>query len=233
MANPVAQAPEPVTSDRNDPSISMPGKGSHPIRLLLVRHGAGVGSEQGRFFGRTDVELSPRGEAQMREAGARLAPWLDGGGEIRCFTSPLRRARRSALILREALGLEPPGEGEVVEGLSELDLGKWEGETYASLSAKEPERLRVHYADFVRSRPPGGESLQDLALRVRRALRRLREKMAGKNIMVMAHAGVNRVILCDALGVPLENFFRIEQDFAALNIIEYHGEKPLVRLVNG
>ena len=51
--------------------------------------------------------------------------------------------------------------------------------------------------------------------------------------MVMAHAGVNRVILCDALGVPLENFFRIEQDFAALNVIEYHGETPLVRLVNG
>ncbi|MEK6712330.1 MAG: histidine phosphatase family protein, partial [Nitrospinota bacterium] len=182
---------------------------------------------------RTDVGLLPSGEAQMRGAAYRLGPWLAGEGRVRVFTSPLRRARESAQLLCEALGLAPPGEGDVVPGLSELDLGEWEGETYASLSAREPERLKAHYADLVRSRPPAGENLLDLAARVRPAAGRLREAARGGVALVVAHAAVNRVILCDALGAPLENFFRIEQDFAALNVIEYHGETPLVRLLNG
>ncbi|MBI3025090.1 MAG: histidine phosphatase family protein [Candidatus Tectomicrobia bacterium] len=222
-----------MSEERGDPAVSIPGKEARPARLLLLRHGAAEGSGEGRFFGRTDVDLLPGGEAQMREAAPRLAPWLKGGGGVRAFTSPLRRARRSALLLCEALGLDPPGDGGVVEGLAELDLGEWEGETYASLSAREPERLKAHYADFVRSRPPGGESLLDLARRVRRAAAELRRAARGRTALVVAHAGVNRVILCDALGIPLENFFRVEQDFAALNVIEYHGETPLVRLVNG
>ena len=222
-----------MTAERADPAVSLPGQEARPARLLLMRHGAAEGSTEGRFFGRTDAALLPNGEAQMREAVPRLRPWLKEGGEVRAFASPLRRARRSAQLLCEVLGLAPPGDGDLVPGLSELDLGEWEGETYASLSAKEPERLKAHYADFVRSRPPQGESLLDLAQRVRRAMGELRATLRGGTALVVAHAGVNRVILCDALGMPLENFFRIEQDFAALNVVEYHGETPLVRLVNG
>lgn len=222
-----------MTEGRGDPAVSLPGKEDRPTRLILLRHGAAEGSEEGRFFGRTDVDLLPRGEEQVREAAPRVTPWIEGGGEVRAFTSPLRRARRSALVLCGALGLTPPGEGGVAAGLTELDLGEWEGETYASLSAREPERLKAHYADFVRSRPPGGESLLDLSERVRRAVEELRAASRGRTALVMGHAGVNRVILCEALGMPLENFFRLEQDFAAVNVIEYHGETPLVRLVNG
>lgn len=222
-----------MTGERSDPAVSLPGKEARPTRLLLLRHGAAEGSAEGRFFGRTDVDLLPRGEEQMRGAAPRLAPWLNGEGEAAVFSSPLRRARKSALVLCGALGWNPPGGVGAMEGLSELGLGEWEGETYASLSRKEPERLKAHYADFVRSRPPGGESLLDLARRVRRAVQDLRAAARGRTVLVVAHAGVNRVILCDALGMPLENFFRIEQDFAALNVVEYHGEVPLVRLVNG
>jgi alpha-ribazole phosphatase/probable phosphoglycerate mutase len=44
---------------------------------------------------------------------------------------------------------------------------------------------------------------------------------------------VIRIILCQILGIPLENIFRIEQDYAALNIIEYRDKYPVVRLLNG
>jgi len=53
------------------------------------------------------------------------------------------------------------------------------------------------------------------------------------DIAVVAHGGVNRVILCHIMGVPLENIFRIEQDFAAVNIIEFWDKYPVVKLVNG
>jgi len=220
-----------VSIERADPTVSLPGERARPTRILLLRHGAAEGAREGRFFGRTDVGLLPEGEAQVRGAAPRLARWLREGGAVRVYASPLLRARRSAELLCESLSL--PGPPEAVEGLSELDLGAWEGETHASLQAREPERLRAHYADFVRSRPPGGESLEDLARRVGPAMAGIRARAAGGEALVVAHAGVNRVILCEALGAPLERFFRIEQDFAALNVIDFFGEVPLVRLMNG
>lgn len=53
------------------------------------------------------------------------------------------------------------------------------------------------------------------------------------NIAIVAHGGVNRIILCHVMGIPLENIFRIEQDFAAVNIIEFHDKYPVVKLING
>jgi alpha-ribazole phosphatase/probable phosphoglycerate mutase len=54
-----------------------------------------------------------------------------------------------------------------------------------------------------------------------------------QNIAVVAHGAVNRVIIAQALGLPLNNIFRIEQDFAALSIIEFHRRFPVVKLLNG
>jgi len=53
------------------------------------------------------------------------------------------------------------------------------------------------------------------------------------NIVIVAHGGVNRVILCHLLGIPLENIFRIEQDYGCLNIIEFYDGYPVVKLING
>ncbi len=220
--------------ERRDPILSLPGGEEPPARILLIRHGAAGGSEEGRLIGRLDTDLLPRGEAQVRASAARAAAWIEGPGEVLLFTSPRLRARRSAEVWREAL---PPGSAasapETVEGLAEIDLGEWEGETYESLRARAPERLRAHYADFVRSRPPGGESVEDLALRVRPAFAQVRARAAGRTAAVVAHAAVNRVILCDALGAPFSSFFRIEQRFAALNVLDYRGERPSVLLLNG
>ncbi len=53
------------------------------------------------------------------------------------------------------------------------------------------------------------------------------------DMALVAHAGVNRVILCDALSLPLKNIFRLDQNYGCLNIIDYLPDSTLVRLVNG
>jgi broad specificity phosphatase PhoE len=53
------------------------------------------------------------------------------------------------------------------------------------------------------------------------------------NIVIVAHGGVNRVILCHFLGIPLENIFRIEQDYGCVNVIEFWDKYPVVKLING
>ncbi len=217
-----------------DPTTIFPGREERPARILLFRHGAADDSGDGRFISRTDKGLIPEGEEQVRSAAGRAWGWVEGASGVSVHSSPLLRARESAEILRRELALSPPGEApRIVDELIELDLGRWEGETYGSLMEKEPERLRAHYANFVRSRAPEGESLMDLARRVRPALRRIREAAAGGAAIVVAHAAVNRVIVLDALGAPLRNFFRIELGFASLCVVDYHGDAPLVRLING
>ncbi|MFZ3136959.1 MAG: histidine phosphatase family protein [Thermodesulfovibrionales bacterium] len=58
-------------------------------------------------------------------------------------------------------------------------------------------------------------------------------KGEGEHVAIVAHGGVNRIILCLILGIPLENIFRIEQDYGALNIIEFWEKYPVVKLING
>ena len=229
-----------MADQAKDPTAQIPGRETPPARILLFRHGAAEGSDRGRFISRTDVDLLPLGERQVRDVAGRAAPWLGapagdagpaaGGAGPAVFSSPLLRARRSAEILCGALGLEPP---RIVEEFIELDLGRWEGETYESLMEKEPDRMRAHYADIRRSKAPGGESLEDLARRVRPALERILVEAEGSAAIVVAHAAVNRVILLDALGSPLENFFRIDVGLGSFSVIDYHGGAPLVRLMSG
>jgi alpha-ribazole phosphatase/probable phosphoglycerate mutase len=52
--------------------------------------------------------------------------------------------------------------------------------------------------------------------------------------VLVAHGGVNRIILLDAIGAPLQQAFSIEQDFGCLNIIDYfEGGNSVVKLLNG
>ena len=223
-----------MTKQVQDPATTFPGKELSPARIVLLRHGAAGGAEEGLFISRTDVDLLPEGEGQVKEAARRAARWLEPAGEVLIFSSPLLRARRSAELFCADL---PPGVGvtgpRVVEDLIELDLGRWEGESYESLMEKDPERMKRHYENFVTSKAPGGESVAAMAARVRPAMAAIRSEAAGRVAVVAAHAAVNRVIVSDALGSPLENFFRIELGLGSLCVIDYHGEAPLVRLLNG
>lgn len=57
--------------------------------------------------------------------------------------------------------------------------------------------------------------------------------LSAENIAIVAHGGVNRIILCHVMGIPLKNIFRIEQNFASVNIIEFWEEKyPVVKALN-
>ncbi|MBT3352196.1 MAG: histidine phosphatase family protein [Nitrospinaceae bacterium] len=223
-----------MTGQVQDPTTSFPEKEAQLTRIVLLRHGAAGGSREALFISRTNVELLPEGEEQVKDAARRAAHWLESTGEVLVFSSPLLRAKTSAEIFCAALPSEvSTNEPSVVDDLIELDLGDWEGESYESLMKKDPERMKRHYENFVTSKAPGGEALADLAARVRPAMEAVRRKAAGRVAVVAAHAAVNRVIVCDALGAPLESFFRIELGLGSFCVIDYHAEAPLVRLLNG
>ena len=195
-------------------------------RIYLVRHGQVEGHEEKRYNGQKDVALTPRGRMQLDAVAKRLA---DHSLDV-VYGSDLQRCRYGAEVIAEAHGFEP----RFAPQLRELHIGAWEGRTWQELQSRYPVEWQARLYDLVNYRVPDGETLLEMAQRVRRTLTRIIAEHRGGDVVVVAHGGVNRVVLLDAIGAPLERMFHIEQDYGCLNIIDYFTDGYMtVRLLNG
>ena len=148
--------------------------------LLLIRHGETDWNADGRLQGQTDRPLSEFGRQQARQ----LAEELDGEEFEAIYSSDLVRARETAEIVGERLGL-----GVVLDpDLREKDWGNWEG-----LTAVERDRV-----EFV------GEPTEAHQKRSLRALRRISERHPGDGrVLVITHGGSMRRVQTAAMGMAL------------------------------
>lgn len=213
-------------------------------QIYLVRHGETEGAEVRRYKGSIDVPLSENGLEQIRRVSAFIRAKVQkrgsAGGSFELpgsraaalaavYCSDLVRAVRSAEIIAEPHGVTP----EIVPGLRERSFGLWEGLSFDEIRERYPAEFDAWADNPLRFSPMGGESTEEVRQRVIGAIERIIEKHSEGSIALVAHGGVNRVIMCHFLGVPLENMFRIEQDYGAMNIIELHEGYPVVKLLNG
>jgi probable phosphoglycerate mutase len=191
--------------------------------LYLVRHGALITDKRRRFVGQMDVPLSEEGIAQAHALHDRLK--YSGIRQIYC--SDLSRSRETAAIIA--------GGGEIpivpLWDLREISLGLWEGCAMADIAARYPEAFQARGKDIENYRPQGGESFSDCRTRVLTALEEILAHSNG-NTLIVGHAGVNRLILCEALGIPISNLFRIGQQYGCLNVLECGDSGYRVTLVN-
>jgi alpha-ribazole phosphatase/probable phosphoglycerate mutase len=185
------------------------------MRMILLRHAA-TGAA-GRCYGELDLPLSDEGRAQA--ARVRIEP-VDT-----VYTSPRQRARETARIVK------PDLEARVEPALREIDFGRFEGLTYDQAAALDP----ALYQQWMRAPTevtfPGGESWPLLRDRVRQFAARVRK--LHDRLLVVAHGGPLRALLAEALGMPDTHIFCLEQSFCGVSIIDWHGDVPLVKLVNG
>ena len=192
--------------------------------IYLLRHGRIQNSgEQRRYIGQLDVPLDPEGIRQAERLRERLAPVEFQ----KIFCSDLERSRETARILAGANA----GEVVVCPELREIHLGEWEGMSFAEVVRRFPEKFEARGRDIAYYRIAGGESFADCAQRMLPAYQKIVAEKADP-VAIVGHAGVNRLILCHLLGMPIANLFRIVQDFACLNVIQYNGVNPQVRLIN-
>jgi broad specificity phosphatase PhoE len=147
--------------------------------LLLVRHGETDWNAEGRLQGHTDRPLNDVGRRQAAALAQRLAD--DGIDTV--SASDLARARETAEILAERLGLPVATDPD----LRERNWGNWEGLTGS-------ERDRVDYV---------GEERDAHGERVIRAVRRIAEQHPGERIVVVTHGGSLRRIQVAAYGMAL------------------------------
>lgn len=173
-------------------------------RFYAIRHGQTAWNAEGRFQGLTDVPLSPEGYRQVSLCGARLAGLFQAPGglaaPVRIITSPLARARATAEILREAIGL-PPTSLSGDPRLREAGFGRWEGLTTLEVKRTFPEERRRRRADRWTFAPPGGQSYEDLA----RAMESLLAGLDGEEpTLLVTHSGNLRALMTLAGGMTRE-----------------------------
>ena len=153
-------------------------------RLVVVRHGSTAWSAAGRHTGRTDVPLDAHGEAQARALAGRL-----GSHDFALvLTSPLGRARRTCQLA--GFG----DRAEVCDDLAEWDYGGYEGLLTDEIRRDRPRWTLWH--DGV----PGGETLEHVAARADRVVRKAR--LADGDVLAFAHGHLLRVLAARWLGLP-------------------------------
>ncbi len=189
-------------------------------RLLLVRHGETQWSRDGRHTGLTDVPLTPYGEEQARA----LTAWASRLDTHRVITSPLQRARRTA----ELAGLSP---ADVDPDLVEWDYGGYEGLTTPQIRDRRGDEWTVFADGVVPGRTPG-ETLAEVAGRVRRVLRRLRPVLTERDVVLVGHAHCLRVLAACWLGAAPSLGAGLLLDPATISILDEQHGVPAIRRWN-
>ncbi len=150
-----------------------------------------------------DEPLDERG----RIAATRLAHALPHGCEV--VSSPALRCRQTA----EAAGVR----ARVDERVIECNFGRWAGATLRQIDAEDPDGARAWMLEPCAA-PHGGESLREFSARIARWLQS--QAAADGAAAVITHGGVVKAAVINALGAPIEAFWRI--DAAPLSVTELH-----------
>lgn len=191
--------------------------------VYLLRHGAVTSSENKRYIGHTDIPLNQLGYNQAEKWGV----FFSDINIERIYCSDLVRSSDTAKIIGAPSNIKPVVQTE----LREINLGQWEGLYFHEVKTKYAKQFDERGKDLACYRPPMGESFEDLQQRVCDWFLDIL-KHGQDNIIVVGHAGVNRVLLCHLLGMPLKCLFMIGQDYAGLSVINRQNGGYSIDLLN-
>ena len=184
--------------------------------ILLVRHGRTEMNAAGRLQGRVDAPLDELGRAQARALGAVL-PEAD-----RIVCSPLARARQTAEIIAGGAGID------VDDRWIELDYGDWDGQPLGEVPRDQWDRWRQD----ITFAPPGGESLQSCAQRVRAACQELADEATRSDVVVVSHVSPIKAAVAWALGVGDEASWRMFLAVASICRVAVSDRGPSLQSYN-
>ncbi len=192
------------------------------MRILLARHGETSWNVDGRHQGQGfDIPLSAVGQAQALALGKRI----QNVPLVRSVASPLLRARGTAELAlgdrADMLKLEP--------AFMEIAHGEWEGRLASEIQDQYPELQRAWREAPHTVTLPGGESLQGVLDRAWPAFCAACAGLGPEDtLLIVTHDGVNRVLLCRILGLPLSRVWAFRQAPTCLNLLEGNTPEQLV-----
>jgi len=175
----------------------------------LIRHGEPVGGRA--YRGNTiDDPLSEKGWQQMWDAVGNKLPWNH------IITSPMQRCQAFAATLLNRYEIPYT----IEDNFKEIGFGSWEGRTPDEIKATNLKEYEDFYRNPVEFRPKGAEPLDDFIKRVTFTYDKVIKEHQGKHILIIAHAGVNRAIIANALDAPPLGLYRIQVKNAGISRIK-------------
>jgi probable phosphoglycerate mutase len=198
---------------------------SQLTRIYLVRHGEAEGNLERRYLGTTDAPLTDTGRSQARAIFAAFKAIPIPA----VYTSPLRRARATAERFTAPCSRVPV----IIPELREQAFGAWENRTRAEVAADDSAALLAWERDSAMA-PPGGESLDALSQRALPAFARIATAHPAQTVLIVAHVGPIKAIICAALGLPPAGARQLWLDPASVSLIEIDPEsgQRVLRLFN-
>ena len=192
--------------------------------IYLVRHGEiDKESDKRTYIGQIDLDLNRQGIKQAKNLGDKLK---DIRFE-RIYSSSLKRAIKTAKIICAHHNVEL----EKIDEFREIKLGEWEGKSFDDIKKYYPNEFKERGENIIHYCVPGGENFYQCNQRAMKKFHRILSKVDG-NILIVAHAGVNRLILCNVLGISLDKIFQIPQDYGCFNTIIDNRGKLKVKNIN-
>lgn len=180
------------------------------MTLAFIRHGQTDWNKEGRLQGSSDIPLNDTGREQAHAAVEMLSSWSWDA----VVSSPLMRARETAQIVADGLGLPL---GAAYDELVERDYGPLEGMSDREVMARWPDR-----------RYPGAETLDDVVARCLDGLMKIDSDYPDRNVVVVCHGTIMKYTLIRLTGHPIEVV-----ENGSVSAIERHGDGWKVLTVNG
>ena len=188
--------------------------------LILLRHGETEWSLAGKHTGQTDIPLTRRGEA----AAASLAPLLSERNITAVFTSPARRAVRTA-----ELALGPVAAiAKIDPDLWEWDYGGYEGLTTAQIQQEQPGWYLWRDGVIPGDKDHPGETVESVGERADRVLRRARPLLADGDVALVAHGHVLRVLTARWLGLDPTGGRMFSLDTGTISTLGAEHDEPVI-----
>jgi broad specificity phosphatase PhoE len=185
--------------------------------LILLRHGETEWSRAGKHTGRTDIPLTPHGEA----AAKALAPLLAGRRIVATFTSPARRAVTTAALA----GL---GNAQPSPDLWEWDYGGYEGLTTPQIQETRPGWYLWRDGVIPGDAAHPGETIEQVAHRVGRMLARVVPLLADGDVALVAHGHVLRVLTACYLRLPPADGRLFRLDTGTISALGTEHDEPVI-----
>ncbi|TGN30162.1 alpha-ribazole phosphatase [Empedobacter tilapiae] len=168
------------------------------MQVSVIRH-TKVNVPSSVCCGQTDVELADAFHQEVVQIHTKI----ENDFEI-IFSSPLSRCKRLAETFSNEIIFD--------DRLKEFNFGDWEMKSWNEIPSEE---IEPWYADFVETKTPNGESMQEMSERLFHFMDELRNVQHEK-VLIVTHGGIIRLMWCYVLQIPIKNAFKIPVNYGEI-----------------
>ncbi|MEM3101657.1 MAG: histidine phosphatase family protein [Candidatus Nitrosotenuis sp.] len=168
------------------------------MNIFLVRHGEVLSNLRKVYAGKSPEPLTERGRRQAYEAGERLKSFnIDA-----LYTSPVKRAVETAMIIGEVTGKEYI----VMDEFREMELGPWEGLSEDEIARLYPKEWRIWQEKPAELLMNGRETLNGVLMRALKGMEKVCKDREKGNSIIVTHVAIIRVLLLWRKGETLNHY---------------------------